>query len=89
MRNLDYSLTLVFDMETEDLKFERRVGEMIVPHTEDRTMRSYVDDLGISELTQVTMPVSAFYDDQNSHAVRELEIPNKFEQKKGTILPKN
>lgn len=89
MRNLDYSLTLVFDMETEDLKFERRVGEMIVPHTEDRTMRSYVDDLGISELTQVTMPVSAFYDDQNSHAVRELEIPNRFEQKKGTILPKN
>ena len=76
-------------METEDLKFERRVGEMIVPHTEDRTMRSYVDDLGISELTQVTMPVSAFYDDQNSHAVRELEIPNRFEQKKGTILPKN
>ena len=82
-------MTLVFDMETEDLKFERRVGEMIVPHTEDRTMRSYVDDLGISELTQVTMPVSAFYDDQNSHAVRELEIPNRFEQKKGTILPKN
>ena len=36
LRNLDYSLTLVFDMETEDLKFERRVGEMIVPHTEDQ-----------------------------------------------------
>ena len=70
LRNLDYSLTLVFDMETEVLKFERRVGEMIVPHTEDQYMRSYVDDLGIRELTQVTMPVSAFYDDQNSHAVR-------------------
>ena len=73
-------------METEDLKFERRVGEMIVPHTEDQSMRSYVEDLGIRELTQVTMPVSSFYDDQKSHAVRKLEIPNKFEQKKGAIL---
>ena len=76
-------------METEVLKFERRVCEMIVPHTEDQYMRSYVDDLGIRELTRVTMPVSAFYDDQNSHAVRELEIPKKFEKKKGTIFQKN
>ena len=76
-------------METEDLKFERRVGEMIVPHSEDQSMRSYVDDIGITELTQITMPVSTFYDDRKSHAVRELEIPNKFEQNKGTILQKN
>ena len=82
---MDYSLTLVYDVESENLRFERRLSEMIIPRHEDLSLFNYFEDLQIQAYKTSTLPQSIFFDEQKQSMVKNLEVPEQFQEQKSII----
>ena len=82
---MDYSLTLVYDVESEDLRFERRLSEMIIPRHEDLSLFNYFKDLKVQVYKPSTLPQSIFFDEQKQCMVKKLRVPALFQELESII----
>ena len=82
---MDYSLTLVYDVESEDLRFERRLSELIIPRHEDLSLFNYFRELQIQAYKPSTLPHSIFFDEWKQCMVKKLQVPELFQEQKSII----